>query len=85
MIANERYCQPEKNLTLKSIELGDRRINAEAQHIVQLAEQLGRVLSLDPAVRDAVIQKALLTMKTTTDLLTLIGSANPATNSDTKS
>ena len=64
--------------------LGERRIAAEAEHIVQLVAQLGKVLSLEPAVRDAVIQKALHTTTTTTSLLRLLGSANLATSSDTK-
>jgi len=64
---------------------GDRRINAEAQHIVQLVEQLEKVISLDPAVKDAAIQRALHTTRTMTLLLTLLGSVSPATNKDIKS
>lgn len=75
----------ESDTTQRSIVYGERRIAAEAEHITQLVAQLGKVLSLEPAVRDAVIQRALLTTMTTTSLLKLLGSANLATNSDTKS
>lgn len=40
---------------LPSPMLGERRIAAEAKHIVQLVAQLGKALSLEPAVKDAVI------------------------------
>jgi hypothetical protein len=68
----------------RSQSIGDRRINSEAEHILRLLEQLKKVLLLEPTVKDAVIQKALHTTRTTTSLLKLLGSVNLATSNDTK-
>jgi hypothetical protein len=84
-IEEEQNFPTEFSITSKSIASGGMRINAEAEHITRLAEQLSRVFLLEPNVRDAAIQKALLTTKTMTNLLTLLGSVNPVTSSDTKS
>ncbi len=76
--------QSEEHQTSPSPMLGGRRIDAEAELIVRSLEQLQKVFSLEPHVRDAAIQKALHTTKTMTSLLQLLGSVNPATSNDTK-
>lgn len=83
-IGRGAYSQQESSSTQRSQDFGERRINAEAQHTVQLVEQLERVTSLEPAVKDVVIQRALHTTRTMTLLLTLLGSVSPATNNDIK-
>lgn len=84
MTGEEARIQIESDLTSPLQGLGERRINAEARHMLQLVEQLGKVLSLEPAVKDAVIDRALHITTTTINLLLLLGSANLATNNDTK-
>jgi hypothetical protein len=74
----------EEQRMLPSTGLGGMRISAEARLIEQSVEQLAKVLLLEPHVRDAAIQKALLTTTTMTTLLQLLGSVSPATSSGTK-
>ena len=76
--------QNEEQPISPSTMLGGRRIDVEAALILSSLEQLTKVFSLEPHVRDAVVQKALHTTTTMTDLLRLLGSVNRATSNDTK-
>ena len=83
-IGQGQAIQNEEQRMLSLPGLGGMRISAEARLIEQSVEQLAKVLLLEPNVRDAAIQKALLTTTTMTTLLQLLGSVSPATSSDTK-
>ena len=76
--------QNERLPILLSLEPGDKRIKDAKELTTMFPEQLLKAHLYGSLVADAVIQNLLHTMKTTTSLSTLCGSANLATSKGTK-